>query len=310
MANKRPTYSREQVAQYYDRLNLPDEQREFDIAGLKPEDELAYLSLLQKLHLVAIPFENLTLHYSHHRQVTVHPEELFKKIIGDNNGRGGYCMENNCLFGTLLRSIGFKLYSAGGRVYEGDHWSGWAHMVNIVTIGGSRYHVDVGFGANGPTKPLELDRNGVTHEQIPPASMRLSWRNLPENTDEDQRLWVYEHRMDDKSEFQTTYCFSELEFLPYDYIVANYYTSTNPKVLFTQRIIGEKKILGGDKDDELVGNLILSNNDLKWRIRGNKEREIKFNSEEDRLKALEDHFGIRFSESERDSNKGMVSQIR
>lgn len=59
---------------------------------------MEYLSLLQKYNLVAVPFENLTLHYSPHRAVVIHPEALFQKIVGDNNGRGGYCMENNYLY--------------------------------------------------------------------------------------------------------------------------------------------------------------------------------------------------------------------
>jgi arylamine N-acetyltransferase len=92
---------------------------------LEPEAALAYLSQLQRLHLIEIPFENLTLHYSAHRQICIHPEEVFKKIISDNNGRGGYCMENNTLFGTLLYSIGFTIFSAGARVFDGGKWTGW-----------------------------------------------------------------------------------------------------------------------------------------------------------------------------------------
>lgn len=122
---QRPTYSPEQISAYFDRLRLPEQHRKYDVAGMEPEAALAYLSKLQRLHLIAIPFENLTLHYSPHRQICIHPEDLFKKIIGDNNGRGGYCMENNCLFGTLLYSIGFTIMSAGGRVFENGQWTGW-----------------------------------------------------------------------------------------------------------------------------------------------------------------------------------------
>lgn len=117
-APPRPVYTPAQIAQYFDRLGLPEEQRKYRVAGLTPEDTLAYLALLQKLHLAAIPFENLSLHYSPHRQISVHPQELFRKIIADDNGRGGYCMENTGLFATLLHSLGFDSYSAGGRVFS------------------------------------------------------------------------------------------------------------------------------------------------------------------------------------------------
>jgi arylamine N-acetyltransferase len=122
---ERPTLSQEQITKYLDRLSLPEEQRVYDVAKLEPQVALEYLAVLQKLHLVAIPFENLTLHYSAHRQISLHPDQLFKKVIADDNGRGGYCMENNCLLGMLLRSLGFTLYSAGARVFDNGNWTGW-----------------------------------------------------------------------------------------------------------------------------------------------------------------------------------------
>lgn len=180
-------------------------------------------------------------------------------------------------------------------------------MVNIVTIGENKYHVDVGFGANGPAVPMKLDKSGIIQPHIAPASARLRWRNIPGNTNPDQRLWVYEHRVGPDSDFQMTYCFTELEFLPCDYNIMNYYTSTSPKIFFTQVIVAEKKIV---QDGELVGNLIMGNNDLKWRVRGEKLREIKFESEEDRLRALEEHFGIVFGQVERESIRGLPSEIK
>jgi arylamine N-acetyltransferase len=184
----RPSYTREQTSKYFDRLQLPEKDQRYDVAGWSAEDTLSYLALLQKLHLARIPFENLTLHYSAHHSVNVHPEALFTKIIGDNNGRGGYCMENNALFGTLLLSLGFDIYSAGARVNNGGVFTGWTHMINIVTIDETKYHVDVGFGGNGPVVPMPLERSGVVREHIKPAAARLQWRNIPGNTDPNQRL--------------------------------------------------------------------------------------------------------------------------
>jgi arylamine N-acetyltransferase len=122
---KRPAYSRDQITQYFERIKLPDAYRCYDVAGSKPEEALSLLTVLQRHHLAEIPFENLTIHYSSHRQISVHPQEIFRKIVSDNNGRGGYCMENNNLFGTLLYSLGFNLFSAGARVHDDGQWSGW-----------------------------------------------------------------------------------------------------------------------------------------------------------------------------------------
>jgi arylamine N-acetyltransferase len=181
-------------------------------------------------------------------------------------------------------------------------------MINIVTIGDSRYHVDVGFGGNGPIQPMKLDRSGIVEQHISPATCRLQWRNIDANTDPSQHLWVFEHRMDEEGAFQTIYCFTELEFLPSDYKVMNYYTSSSGTTFFTRVIIGEKKIMGDD--GKIAGSLILGNNDLKWRIHGAKTKEVMFESEDDRVRALEEHFGIRLSQAERDGIIGLPSEIK
>ncbi|KAJ4371500.1 hypothetical protein N0V83_004718 [Neocucurbitaria cava] len=304
----RSTYSKEQIARYFDRLNLPEKERCFDVAVFIPKNALAYLARLQKHQLAEVPFENLTLHYSAHRQISIHPEELFKKVIGDNNGRGGYCMENNGLFGTLLHSLGFNVYSAGARIFDGGKWTGWSHMVNIVTVGGTKYHVDVGYGAEGPVVPMPLDRSGAVQQHINPATARLEYRNIPGTTDPDQRFWVYEYRRNDDCDWEIKYSFTELEFLPQDFAVMNYYTSTSQRTFFTRLIVGEKKILGENGD--MVGNIILSGNNIKWRIRGVKEKEIELKSEAERLEALEKHFGIKFGAVERDGIRGLPSEIK
>jgi arylamine N-acetyltransferase len=182
-------------------------------------------------------------------------------------------------------------------------------MVNLIRIGDQRYHSDVGFGGNGPIAPMLLDKSGTVQPNISPCSCRLQWRNIPGNTDPDQRLWVYEVRIDENSEFIITYCFTELEFQVCDFNVMNYYTSTNPRFFFTRTIIVEKKI-AEDNGAELSGSLIMSDNGLKWRIHGQKTKEINFESEDDRIQALKDHFNITLGAGERASNRGLASELK
>jgi arylamine N-acetyltransferase len=181
-------------------------------------------------------------------------------------------------------------------------------MINIVVIEDSKYHVDVGFGANGPIQPMKLDKSGTVEKHISPATCRLQWRNIDANTDPGQRLWVFEHCIDEESDFQTIYCFTELEFLPSDYKVMNHYTSTAGTTFFTRVIVGVKQILGDG--GEIIGSLILGNNDLKWRIHGSKTKEVKFESEDDRVRALEEYFGIKLSQAEKDGITGLPSEIK
>ncbi|KAF2830515.1 arylamine N-acetyltransferase 1 [Ophiobolus disseminans] len=305
----RVTFTKEQLSQYFDRLKIPEDKRQPNVSHLNPGDALQYLAFLQKHQLAEIPFENISLHYSTHHTVSIHPQALFKKIISDDNGRGGYCMENNTLFGTLLHTLGFNVYSGGARVYLPTvEWTGWSHMVNLVTIGSTKYHVDVGFGADGPVVPMPLDKSGIVQPHISPAKARLQWRNIPGNMDPEQRLWVYEHRRKDEGEWEMIYCYTELEFQPCDYNIMNYYTSTSHKTFFTRNIVAEKKIL--DEQGEYSGSLNLFDNTLKWRIHGEKEKESKFETERERLEALEQYFGMTFGEAEKDGIAGLASELK
>ncbi len=123
---QRETYTHKQLEKYFDHISLSHSQRQYDVATLRDEEALDYLVVLQKHQLVAVPFENLSLHYSTHHTVSIDPQALFKKIVNDQNKRGGYCMESNTLFGTVLFSLGFSLYSVGARVNDtGSGYKGW-----------------------------------------------------------------------------------------------------------------------------------------------------------------------------------------
>ncbi|PVI00341.1 arylamine N-acetyltransferase 1 [Periconia macrospinosa] len=277
-----------------------------------PSTQHTYLTTLLTHHLATIPFENLSLHYSPHRQISLHRDALFQKIVGDGKGRGGYCMENNALFGLLLKGLGFVVYEAGARVWnpsaEGEG-EGSSHMINIVTIGTKKYHVDVGFGSQGPIVPMPLDTSSPIQPHLTPASARLQYKNIPGTTDPSQRYWVYEHRASPNTSFQPRYCFTELEFLPSDYQVMNYFTSTSNKTWFTRTVVVERKVMG--EGGELVGDVTVNGDVMKRRGKdGVKEREVKFASEEERVRALEEEFGIRLDEVERDGIKGLPSEIK
>lgn len=113
-----PIYSQEQLERYYDRISLSKTYRNAISKGnvAKTQDALSILTVLQKFQLAAIPFENLELNYSSHHIISIDPADVLEKIVERGAGRGGWCMELNCLFGTVLRSIGFDVYPTAGRV--------------------------------------------------------------------------------------------------------------------------------------------------------------------------------------------------
>ncbi|KAK6070671.1 arylamine n-acetyltransferase 1 [Seiridium cupressi] len=312
-----------QLADYYARIALPKDKHSLSTGNLSNEEQLRYLELLKKHHLVNIPFENLTLHYSWHRVVDVKPRHLFSKIV-KQNGRGGYCMEVNSLFHTLLLTLGFNVYMAGARVYDPGRkfYGGFSHCVNIVQIGGIQYMVDVGFGANGPSSVIPLQPG---HEQahIEPARMRLVHEPIAQNVNQDCKVWIYQHKIDDQAGWVPMYCFVDFEFLLEDIRGMNLSPSKSPSSFFRHKILTTRftttREVHVDKDlrpkealefgGEIDGALIIDHDKLKWRRNGKTVLERTLESEEERLTALKKYFGIQLAVEDREAIRGTVGAI-
>lgn len=63
------------------------------------------LRQLHDAHLLAVPFENLSIHWQ--EPIVLSDDALFEKIVVRR--RGGFCYERNGLFAALLRSLGFNV---------------------------------------------------------------------------------------------------------------------------------------------------------------------------------------------------------
>lgn len=96
---------------------------------------LENLSTLLRHQLCTISFDSLVLHYSQHHTVSLRQDALFEKLVasGENGlgNRGGYCMENNSFFDTVLRTLGYETLTCGARVSKaangtpGGGFLGW-----------------------------------------------------------------------------------------------------------------------------------------------------------------------------------------
>ncbi len=76
--------------------------------------DLESLKLIQKQHLLTVPFENLDIHL--YNNVKTDLNDLYNKIV--NNKRGGICYELNWLLNSLLLEIGFNVKVYGAKVIE------------------------------------------------------------------------------------------------------------------------------------------------------------------------------------------------
>ena len=229
-------------------------------------------------------------------------------------------MENNCFFGTVLRSLGYKVYPVGARVHGSVNggsseapYSGFSHMANLVRMrdgdgdGDERvYMVDVGFGIDGPVRPLLLRKDSM-ERGIGGSWMRLRAENIADNTDREQKLWIYATKDPADGVWRKRYCFTELEFLPQDYEVMNFYTSTNLRSWFTQVVVVLKMIM---EEGEIVGTISMLGGEVKRTIKGRSEVVAQATSERNRVMALEDWFGVRLQEGEIEGIKGLVTQLR
>ena len=131
-----PHYNPAELDLYFSRISLPPKYRDSPVvrnASLAKtlEHGLPFLSAVMRHQLASVPFENLELHYSSHHTITLDHTHLFHKIVERNNGRGGYCMENNLFFATALKSLGFEVLTCGARISKaimprgGRGFSGW-----------------------------------------------------------------------------------------------------------------------------------------------------------------------------------------
>ena len=138
------------------------------------------LKELQKSHLLAVPFENLDIHYDNHIELDI--DSLYHKIV--SRKRGGFCYELNGLFYVLLSAIGFDCSIISARVYnnEKDEFGQeFDHLAIIVKLDQSTYLTDVGFGefAFHPLL-LEMDfiqadpRGDFVIEEIEPGGFVVS----------------------------------------------------------------------------------------------------------------------------------------
>ncbi|GGM72052.1 arylamine N-acetyltransferase [Dactylosporangium sucinum] len=127
------------------------------IGAERPERaDLGALRELQRAHLLAVPFENLSIHLD--EPIVLTEEALVAKLV--DRRRGGFCYELNGAFAALLGGLGFRVTRHSARVWiGGERFSvPFDHMALLVALD-EPYLVDVGFGRFSQ-QPLRLHARG------------------------------------------------------------------------------------------------------------------------------------------------------
>ena len=109
------------------------------------------LRALHVRHLLAVPFENLDIHWQ--RPIALDVDRFLDKIV--DRRRGGFCYELNGAFAALLRALGFDVQLLSARVPNdrGELGPEFDHMTLLVN---GEWIADVGFG-DFSLVPLNLE---------------------------------------------------------------------------------------------------------------------------------------------------------
>ncbi|KAK4904417.1 hypothetical protein LTR49_026127 [Elasticomyces elasticus] len=167
-------------------------------------------------------------------------------------------------------------------------------MVNLVTIRGEVFVVDVGFGPGGPARLLKLIDG-----------------KIEANLHQDVKLWIFERRNNDNAPWVPMYCFEDnVCFLPQDFEVLNYFTSTHRTSVFTYRVLRSKFILADEDETTIVREIILHEHKVTRRLNGTTETLATLSTETERIQALFAYLGVRLSQAQVAGIKGMATELK
>ncbi|GAB2909812.1 arylamine N-acetyltransferase family protein [Paralcaligenes ginsengisoli] len=234
------------------------------------EASLPVLRTLALHHAQIIPFENLSPFLG--LPVSLDLADVERKLV--HEGRGGYCFEQNLLFGQALRGIGFDVTDLAARVLwtqPDDAKTARTHMLLAVDLGGEPYLVDVGFGGQTLTGVLRLQAD------IPQATPHGDFRLL-----RDDGQWRMQSRI--QGEWRSLYRFDLSPQYAVDYEITNYYLSTHPRSHFTQNLIAARPTP--------LARLALQNRDYAVHAIGGESTRRRLESTREILQVLADDFGI------------------
>jgi arylamine N-acetyltransferase len=187
-------------------------------------------------------------------------------------------------------------------------------MLNLVRFDREWFVVDVGMGAMGPNIPYPL-LDGYETVSIAPRKIRLQFRPIPEHAalrvEDAPKLWCFdvchspcENPAEDK--WLPTYCFTETEFLPQDYQIMSWFTSSNPKSFFTHHLLGTKMLMD-EEGEKIIGDITIFNDTIRKTVVGKRETVAELKTEQDRIDALKTMFDIDFTEEEK---VGIAAEVK
>jgi N-hydroxyarylamine O-acetyltransferase len=225
------------------------------------------LRSLHVAHLLAVPFENLSIHRG--EPIVLDDGELFDKVV--RRRRGGFCYELNGLFAALLRALGFQVTMLSAQVMgrRGSFGPDFDHMALIVSLE-ERWLADVGFG-DSFLEPMRLDERGVQEPR--PRPYRL-------DADGDRLVLL---QRDEPGEWSVQYRFRLVPRVYADYAEMCRFHQTSPESHFTRGRVCSLATADGR---------VTLSRDCLILTRGGERHERQLADEREVAEVLSEHFGF------------------
>jgi arylamine N-acetyltransferase len=314
-------FSEDQISAFIDYIRLPASLQQQGYTGDATKD-IHFLTQLHIHMISAVPYENLWLHYNPTHRNNINPQDTFTSIVTNGRGRGGYCFQVSIFFNHILRGLGFPAYLSPVRIrhrVDGvpqGNFSGWVHLVNLITLtDGTKWALDVGFGGDGPTAPVQLIHNLIS-TNLGSQEVRLWHDWLPTQLlrSDATKLWIYQYRNNASQEWNSFYAFGETEAMEADFHNLNWYTGSHPESFQTFTCIIVKFLRRAKEDEsgdqEIYGKRMLVNGVVKENLGGKTEVRMDCRTEDERLKTLEEWFDMRFTDDEKAGINGWGTELK
>ena len=251
-----------------------------------PEPSLPLLRTLHEAHLLAVPFENLSIHYG--QPITLEDEALYDKIV--RRRRGGFCYELNGLFAWLLRQLGFTVTLLSARVAQADggFTPEFDHMALLVhQLGGADWLADVGFG-DSFRQPLrmqpDVEQDGADGYSY--RLLRVRGIGAGDSGDANDTSWLVQRRgtqQGGETGWESQYRFTTQPHVMADFADRCHFQQTSPDSHFTQQRVCSLALPDG--------RITLRDRRLITTLHGSRtERDLA--SEDEYRDVLEARFGI------------------
>jgi N-hydroxyarylamine O-acetyltransferase len=246
-----------------------------------PKPSLRLLRALHEAHMLAVPFENLSIHYG--QPIVLRDDALYDKIV--RRHRGGFCYELNGLFAWLLRRLGFEvsLLAAGVAQADGNYTPKYDHLTLLVhQVEGADWITDVGFG-DSFRQPLRLQAD-VEQDGGDGRIYRLH-ETREDSGDQDERQpytqWTVQQR--GETGWESQYRFTLQPHGLTDFNERCHFQQTSPASHFTQRRLCSLALP--------QGRVTLSDLRLITTIQGHRD-ERAVQSEAEYRETLAERFGV------------------